>query len=166
MTTEITTAVQPAVLRQAAGQFATGITVVSTHDNGIVRGMTANSFTSVSLDPPLVLVSVDTQRSIHGALVVAERFVISVLASHQQHVSARFASSKTDMRSAYADIDHTLTSDGLPLISGALAHFVCRRYAVYPGGDHALFVGLVEEVTVASGAPLLYVAGAYRHLDA
>jgi flavin reductase (DIM6/NTAB) family NADH-FMN oxidoreductase RutF len=88
MTTDIVKSVQPQVLRAAAGQFATGITVVSTHDNGIVRGMTANSFTSVSLDPPLVLVSVDTQRSIHGALQGAERFVISVLASDQQAVSA------------------------------------------------------------------------------
>ena len=166
MTTDIVKSVQPQVLRAAAGQFATGITVVSTHDNGIVRGMTANSFTSVSLDPPLVLVSVDTQRSIHGALQGAERFVISVLASDQQAVSARFASSKTDMRTAYDDIPHTLTADGLPLISGALAHFVCRHYAVYPGGDHSLFVGLVEEVEVSPGDPLLYVAGAYRRVDA
>jgi flavin reductase (DIM6/NTAB) family NADH-FMN oxidoreductase RutF len=153
------------VLRRAAGQFATGITVVSVHDDGYVRGMTANSFTSVSLEPPLVLVSVDLQRSAHSALLTAERFVISVLAASQQAVSARFASSKTDMRRAYDDIPHRLTDDGLPLIDGALAHFVCRRYANYPGGDHTLFLGLVEDVEVNGGDPLLYVAGAYRTLD-
>jgi flavin reductase (DIM6/NTAB) family NADH-FMN oxidoreductase RutF len=151
-------------LRKAAGQFATGITVVSVHHEGIIRGMTANSFTSVSLDPPLVLVSVDTRRSIHGALAIASRYVISVLAATQQHVSARFASSKTDMRTAYDDIPHQLTSDGLPLIDGALAHFVCRAYATYPGGDHTLFVGYVEELHITPGDPLLYVAGSYRHL--
>lgn len=164
MTTAITHAVSADELRRAAGQFATGITVVSVHHDGIVRGMTANSFTSVSLDPPLVLVSVDTHRSIHVALETAPRYVISVLAASQQHISNRFASSKTDMRTAYDDIPHQLTSDGLPLIDGALAHFVCRSYAAYPGGDHTLFVGLVEELLVTPGEPLLYVAGAYRHV--
>ncbi len=168
MSMTITHEVSAEELRKAAGQFATGITVVSVHHEGIIRGMTANSFTSVSLDPPLVLVSVDTRRSIHSALVTAPRYVISVLAATQQHISARFASSKTDMRTAYDDIPHQLTNDGLPLIDGALAHFVCRGYAAYPGGDHTLFVGLVEELLVTSGEPLLYVAGAYRrvHVDA
>lgn len=166
MSTVITPSVSAEELRKAAGQFATGITVVSVHHEGIIRGMTANSFTSVSLDPPLVLVSVDTRRSIHSALVTAPRYVISVLAANQQHISARFASSKTDMRTAYDDIGHQLTSDGLPLIDGALAHFVCRGNATYPGGDHTLFMGLVEELLVAPGEPLLYVAGAYRRMHA
>jgi len=166
MSLAITHEVSAEEFRKAAGQFATGITVVSVQHDGIIRGMTANSFTSVSLEPPLVLVSVDTRRSIHSALIAAPRYVISVLAAHQQHISARFASSKTDMRTAYDDIPHQLTRDGLPLIDGALAHFVCRGYATYPGGDHSLFVGYVEEVQVTAGAPLLYVAGAYRRVHA
>lgn len=152
--------------RKAAGQFATGITVVSVRDGAHLRGMTANSFTSVSLEPALVLVSVDTRRSIHQPLVSATQYVISILSDTQQHISGRFASTKTDMRTAYDDIPHDMTPEGLPLIHGALAHFVCRPYAVYPGGDHSLFVGQVETLQINPGTPLLYAAGGYQTLRA
>ncbi len=157
-------AVTSSALRQAAGQFATGITVVSLHDGNGVRGMTANSFTSVSLDPPLILVSVDVRRSIHALFGPERRFVVSVLASDQQALSDRFARSSNQETTTFHDIASRRTHDGLPLLDGALAHFVCRLDAAHPAGDHTLFIGLVEHVEVTPAQPLLYVAGQYRTL--
>ena len=158
------TTVTPADLRLAAGQFATGVTIVTVVGPQGPRGMTANSFTSVSLDPPLVLVSIDLRRNTHALLEQAERFAINVLATDHILFSNRFASQKNDSKYEFTDLPHRLTVDGLPLLDGALAQFVCRRWAVYPGGDHKLFVGLVEEVHATSGAPLLYFAGQYHAL--
>jgi flavin reductase (DIM6/NTAB) family NADH-FMN oxidoreductase RutF len=157
------TTFDPRELRRAFGQFATGITVVTVLGADGPHGMTANSFTSVSLDPPLVLLSVDHQRRTYSHLLAAERFAISVLAETHRPWSDRFAGRGADKQEQFADVPHVLTSDGLPLLEGALAHFVCRRYAVYPGGDHALFLGQVEQFTYQAGrAPLLYFGGSYQ----
>jgi flavin reductase (DIM6/NTAB) family NADH-FMN oxidoreductase RutF len=129
--------------------------------------MTANSFTSVSLDPPLVLVSVDLRRRTHTLLEKADRFAVNVLSSDHRLFSDRFASQKNEAKNEFDDLPHVLTSDGLPLITDALAHFVCRRYAVYPGGDHSLFLGLVEHLEVQqTQSPLLFFAGRYHTLGA
>jgi flavin reductase (DIM6/NTAB) family NADH-FMN oxidoreductase RutF len=163
-TTETT--FNPKELRRAFGQFATGITVVTVlAADGRPHGMTANSFTSVSLDPPLVLLAVDHQRRTYGHLIAAERFAISVLAAEHQPLSDRFAGRGVDQQEYFADIPHQLTPDGLPLLDGALAHFVCRRYAEYPGGDHTLFLGQIAQFSAQPGlAPLLYFGGRYHGL--
>jgi flavin reductase (DIM6/NTAB) family NADH-FMN oxidoreductase RutF len=158
-----TPAVSPTDLRRAAGQFATGITIVTVSSPQGPHGMTANSFTSVSLDPPLLLVSVDLGRHTHPLLERAERFAISVLAEEHRDLSSRFAGQQGERQEDFSDVAHTLTADGLPLISGALAHFVCRRFAVYPAGDHSLFLGQVEQLSYQPGlAPLLYFGGRYH----
>jgi flavin reductase (DIM6/NTAB) family NADH-FMN oxidoreductase RutF len=159
-----TPAVSPTDLRRAAGQFATGITIITVSSPKGPHGMTANSFTSVSLDPPLLLVSVDLRRRAHAFLERAERFAISVLSEEHRELSARFAGQQGEERQdTFADVAHTLTADGLPLITGALAHFVCRRFAVYPAGDHSLFLGQVEQLDYQPGlAPLLYFGGRYH----
>ena len=159
--------VTPGDFRRACGQFATGVTIVTVRDGDGARGMTANSFTSVSLDPPLILVSIDQRNRTHGLLDVGARFAVSVLAEEHRPWSDRFAGRHGDVQGEFADVPHRLTSDGLPIIAGALASFVCRVVAVHPAGDHSLFIGQVESLESAPGAPpLLFFGGGYRELSA
>lgn len=158
---------QPSVtaiaLRRACGQFATGVTVVTVRDGDGFRGMTANSFTSVSLDPPLVLVSIDRRNRTHHLLSEGEPFVVSVLSQAQQRWSDRFAGRHGDIQHQFDDIPHTLSSDGVPIIDEAAATFSCRVAAIHPAGDHSLFVGRVERIESTPGrTPLLFFAGKYR----
>lgn len=165
MTTVQELLIDSTALRRALGQFATGITIVSVLGPDGPHGMTANSFTSVSLDPPLLLVSVDLRRRAHPLLAQAYRWTVSVLSAEQRALSDRFASSKLPLHNQFEGVPHRLTPDGIPLIEGALAQFVCRRYAQYPGGDHTLFLGLIEQLDyVADAPPLLYFNGHYHEL--
>jgi flavin reductase (DIM6/NTAB) family NADH-FMN oxidoreductase RutF len=152
-------------LRNAFGQFATGVTVVTVRDGDGARGMTANSFTSVSLEPPLLLISVDRRARTHLLLEHADRFAISVLAADHQELSDRYAGRHGELHGKFDDVAHRLTEGGLPLIEGAAASFVCRLAGAYPAGDHTLFLGIVEEMhTNAEAAPLLFFRGQYREL--
>jgi flavin reductase (DIM6/NTAB) family NADH-FMN oxidoreductase RutF len=153
--------------RKACGQFATGVTVVTVRDGEGTHGMTANSFTSVSLDPPLVLVSVDRARRTHDLLDVGDRFAVSVLADEHRHWSDRYAGRHGEaIQREFGDVPHRLTDDGLPLLEGALASFVCRVVSIHPAGDHSLFVGLVEHLEYAPGkTPLVFFTGANRTVE-
>ena len=154
--------VDPGEFRRVCGQFATGVTVVTALDRGGPRGMTANSFSSVSLDPPMVMVAVGRQRSLHRLLKVGRRFAVNVLGAGQVELADRFAGRGDVRRDRFGAVRHWLTPDGLPLLEGALAHVVCRLAAVYPAGDHDLFVGEADEVRSWPGAPLVFFAGGYR----
>ena len=159
-------AVTPIDLRRACGQFATGVTVVTVRDGDGFRGMTANSFTSVSLDPPLVLVSIDRRNRTHQLLTEGEPFVVNVLSQAQQDWSDRFAGRHGDFQNRFDDIPHTLSPDGVPVIAEAPASFTCRVVAIHPAGDHSLFIGQVEAIEHASGeSPLLFFGGTYRELQ-
>ena len=157
--------VDPVDFRRACGQFATGVTVVAAMDAGGPRGMTANSFTSVSLEPPMVMLAVSRERSLHRLLKLGRRFAVNVLAQEQTELADRFAGRGGAGRNPFAGVRHWLTPDGLPLIDGALAHLVCRLAAVHPAGDHDLFLREVEEVRRSPGTPLVFFAGGYRALD-
>ena len=160
--------VMPLDLRRACGQFATGVTVVTVRDGDGFRGMTANSFTSVSLDPPLILVSVDRRNRTHQLLGEGEPFSVSVLSQAQQCWSDRFAGRHGDVQHQFDDIPHTLSPDGMPIIAEASASFSCRVVAIHEAGDHSLFIGQVEGIAQAPReAPLLFFGGKYRslHLD-
>ncbi len=152
----------PRALRDAFGAFATGVTVVSGVDGTGTRvGLTANSFTSVSLDPPLLLVCPARTASALPALQASGRFAINVLALDQQAVAERFTRRGVD-RFAEAD-----WSDwhGVPVLGGTCASFVCDLHAELDGGDHAILVGRVTSLRVAPDAePLLYVRGRYRQV--
>jgi flavin reductase (DIM6/NTAB) family NADH-FMN oxidoreductase RutF len=144
----------PTELRRAWGRFASGITVVLSQDDaGEVHGMTANGFISVSLDPPLVLVSVGTQTRTHGRLMQQERYSVSVLAHHQADY-ARHYSGKPQS----APLRHD-TLDGFPVVSDSLARMVCRIVDRHPAGDHTLFIAQVEAVDHRDGVPLVFSAG-------
>jgi flavin reductase (DIM6/NTAB) family NADH-FMN oxidoreductase RutF len=151
----------PAVaFRRTLGMFATGVTVLTARVGEQVHGMTANAFMSVSLRPPLVLISID-RRAKMGALLHEEtRFGVSVLEARQTGLSDRFAGRVgDDLPDATFEIVHET-----PLVEGALAHLVARVVRSYWGGDHSLFLGQVEFARYGEGRPLLFHGGRYERL--
>ncbi|WP_342132676.1 flavin reductase [Hydrogenophaga sp. OTU3427] len=146
-------------LRQVLGAFPTGVTVVTTVDtSGNAYGVTANSFSSVSLDPPLILWSQSNQSSSHAAFKDSERFVVNIMADDQIPVANQFAKSGIDK---FAGIDVLQGLGGVPIIDGTAAYLECRKVAAYPGGDHTIFVGLVEHIQRSSRNPLAFGQGRY-----
>ena len=154
----------PFEFRQLCGRFATGVTVVTTLDAaGVPSGMTANSFASVSLDPPLVSVAIDLSASTHAALLQAPRFAINILAAHQEALSRRFASGLSDRFDGVA-WQHGLA--GQLLLDGALAHIICERWSTIPAGDHTILLGrVIGGAATDHGRPLLYYRGGYADSD-
>jgi flavin reductase (DIM6/NTAB) family NADH-FMN oxidoreductase RutF len=141
--------------RQVMGRFATGVTVVTTVERDIVHGMTANGFLSVSLRPPLVLVSLGRCR-MNEMLPRSGRYGISVLSHDQQHFAAHFAAQRP------SPVEPTFTwQNGLPLLEGALAHLVCRVADVHRAGDHVLWIGEVEYLDHRDAEPLLFYTGRF-----
>src|SRR5688572_2797770 len=123
--------ISPLDLRRACGQFATGVTIVTVRDGDGLRGMTANSFTSVSLDPPLVLVSIDLRNRTHDLVSEQQRFAVNVLTQEHRTWSDRFAGRHGDLQHQFDDIPHRLV-DGLPILDGVAAGLVCDVVAAYP----------------------------------
>jgi flavin reductase (DIM6/NTAB) family NADH-FMN oxidoreductase RutF len=144
-------------LRRTLGMFATGVTVITILEGEQVHGMTANAFMSVSLDPPLVLVSIDRRTKMCGLLYEGSHYGVSVLCETQSALSDRFAGRAAN---GAADPRFDLVRE-TPLVDGALAHFVARVERSYWGGDHSLFLGRVEYARQHSGAPLLFHGGRY-----
>lgn len=145
--------------RRALGQFATGVTVVTTATpDGRRVGMTVNSFSSVSLDPPLVLWSIAKNAPSFKDFTSAARFVVNVLAFDQHHLSRQFA---TPLPDKFAGV--TCSGDHpCPILEGTSAYFVCRLVHQYDGGDHVILVGEVEQYKYDSREPLVFHSGRYR----
>lgn len=157
-----TPGVDPAQFRQMLGRFATGVTILTTRDpSGELCGMTASSIASVSLTPPLVLVSVDRRTVMHRALSAATHFVINVLAADQEALARRFAERE---EKRFDGVGYRESRRGIPLLDGALAHIECAKQEAVAGGDHTVFFGLVTDGTVTNARPLLYYRGGYAGL--
>ena len=155
-------AVDQAQFRQLLGRFATGVTVITAWDaSGRPHGMTANSLSSVSLEPPLLLLSIDHEAAMHGLLVSVPRFAVNILASNQETVSRRFAQ---DREERFDGIGYQESPRGLILLDGALAHIECERAATHEAGDHTILVGRVVAGSAADGRPLCYFRGGYASL--
>jgi flavin reductase (DIM6/NTAB) family NADH-FMN oxidoreductase RutF len=151
--------VDPGLMRRAMGQFATGVTVITTvTGNAEPVGCTVSAFSSLSLDPPLVLVCIGRDRRMHGPLTSGPGFTVNVLAHHQREVASVFARAGQDR---FADLTVRPGRHGIPRIDGALAQIQCDLHGVLDGGDHAIVVGRVRQVDVAPGEPLLYSQGAF-----
>jgi flavin reductase (DIM6/NTAB) family NADH-FMN oxidoreductase RutF len=150
--------------RHALSQFATGVTVVTTRSEGgpgkpAFVGVTASSFNSVSLDPPLVLWSLGTQANSFPLFHSGSHYVINILAASQLDLCKRFATLKGDR---FANIDYVLSPTGLPILGQSLAWFECHNRSRYDEGDHVIFVGEVERCSWRAGAsPLLFHGGRY-----
>ena len=128
--------------------------------------MTANSFASVSLDPPLVLVCVDQNARLLSFLKTQRRFGLSILRDSQQRVSEFFAEPQQNPADcAGLGIRFRWTESGIPLLEDALAHLACNVVAQYMAGDHTIFIGEVESLETLDGEPLLYLRGQYRRLQ-
>ncbi|MGP3696261.1 flavin reductase family protein [Rhodobacter sp. NSM] len=143
--------------RDALGRFATGVTVVTVLDGEGPMGMTANSFASVSLDPPLVLWSPARSSSRFDIFAGADHFAIHVLDDEQGDLAQRF----TRGGAGFDGLQYRSNSDGVPLLPAPLARFDCRRMAVHDGGDHAIVVGEVLRAAMRPGAPLLFSQGRF-----
>ncbi|MCL6444596.1 MAG: flavin reductase family protein [Alicyclobacillus sp.] len=151
----------PQEYRKAMSLFATGVTVVTTMDRGSVHGMTANAFTSVSLDPPLVLVSVDKRAETHALIPECEVFGINILRSDQEDFS-RYFSKKDDSMKESPDLFEWI--DGIPVLKDCLCRIACRLWKVYEGGDHSIFLGEVACIKASDGDPLLFFSSRYHRL--
>jgi flavin reductase (DIM6/NTAB) family NADH-FMN oxidoreductase RutF len=151
----------PAIaFRRTLGMFATGVTVLTARVAEQVHGMTANAFMSVSLQPPLVLISIDRRARMGALLHEGTRFGVSVLEAHQTGLSDRFAGRVAeDVPEPGFEVVHET-----PLVEGALAHLVARVVRSYWGGDHSLFLGQVEFARYGDGRPLLFHGGRYERL--
>ena len=143
--------------RAALGRFATGVTVVTCLSEHGPLGITANSFASVSLDPPLVLWSPARASARFRAFEMADRYMIHVLAEDQEEVCHLFALEGF----GFDGVDWRPGTEGVPVIAGCLALFECVRHAVYDGGDHAIVVGRVITAAARQGAPLIFSSGCY-----
>jgi flavin reductase (DIM6/NTAB) family NADH-FMN oxidoreductase RutF len=155
--------VDEASFRRAMGQFATGVTVVTTRDaSGQPLGLTVSAFCSVSLEPPLVLVCIDHRSEANRGLREGGRFAVSVLGEGQEEVSRRFAAPGSGKLEGFGFVDG---GEGLPLVPGALAYVECRVRSFHDEGDHAVWVGEVTRASAPAGRPLVHHAGGYRRLD-
>lgn len=150
--------------RDTLGCFATGVCVASaTGRDGTSVGLTVNSFTSVSLDPPLVLFCLDNRSESLPLFLEAQGFGLSILAAEQKGLSNNFAKAPPALR--WFDVPAFKGQGGAPLIDGALATLDCTRHAIHEGGDHTILVGRVLGFTNRAGAPLLYFRGGYAALE-
>jgi flavin reductase (DIM6/NTAB) family NADH-FMN oxidoreductase RutF len=146
-------------LRHALGRFATGVTVITTRTkHGKLEALTANSFSAVSLDPPLVLWSLRQSAASLPSFSDSGYFAVNVLAADQCDLSRHFA---IPAENKFADLDYETGLGGCPLLSGTLASFQCRTENTVLGGDHVIFIGRVHRATYRDGEPLIFSAGEY-----
>ncbi len=149
--------------RSALGRFATGVTVVTgVMPDGTPAGVTVNAFTSVSLRPPLVLISLADSTTCLDAFIKGDRFVINVLGDDQHKLSLAFA---TLRKNKFKGVDYGTWDSGCPILPGCLANLECTRVAVHQGGDHVVVIGEVDRMEHSKdGNPLLYYRGSYARL--
>lgn len=151
--------------RNLVGRFATGVTVVTVNDGGEYRAMTANSFTSVSLDPLLVLICVTRDASMHDPIHEAGTFAVNILAEDQRPVAEVFAR-RGELSEPMGGLPFHVRGTGAPLLANTLGWFECEVWREYDGGDHTIFVGRVVDMEFSNpeGTPLLFFGGRYREL--
>jgi flavin reductase (DIM6/NTAB) family NADH-FMN oxidoreductase RutF len=149
-------------LRETLGKFATGVTVVTCHGSEGPCGITANSFSSVSLEPPLVLWNIAKVSNSLQAYLEAEHFAINVLTSDQQSLSAHFAQTE---HTTFDGVEYVLSEQGVPILLDTLACFECRTYQIHDCGDHHIIVGEIEDYRFDGDNPLLFYGGSYVRLD-
>ena len=154
--------VEKAEFRRALGHFASAVTVVTAKlKTGHLAGITVTAFSSLSLEPPRVLICIDRQARIHDHFAADGYFAVNILAEDQETVSRRFASSEPD---PFCEVGYTQGTSGAPLIHDAVAAIECKIVDLLPGGDHTIIVGEVEAAKIHEGKPLLYFRGGYASL--
>jgi flavin reductase (DIM6/NTAB) family NADH-FMN oxidoreductase RutF len=153
----------PDDFRKVLGHFASGVTIITTCDgDGRATGLTASAFTSVSLDPPLILVCIAHKSQSYPSIMERGRFAVNFLRREQEDLSRRFATTRLDK---FDGVPHRISALGLPVLTEALAHVECVTVATHVEGDHTLFIGRVDACDTTEGMPLLYYRGKYESLS-
>jgi len=153
-------------LRSMMGRFATGVTVVAARRGPLLAGMTANAIATISMDPPLLMASINTRSETHQAIIESHAFAVSVLSPEQRSVADCFAQPTTAAKlRRFCDAPWHEAETGSPILDGSIAYFDCRLADRHPGGDHTLFVGEIVAAGFEEDAdPLIYFGSAYRSL--
>ena len=155
-------AIDPRELRNVMGNFATGVTIITTKDAmGKPFGLTANAFSSLSLDPPLLLICVDKKVDCYACFEESKVFGVNFLSEGQDQLSTRFATKGIEK---FEGIPHKLGDLGVALLDGALAHIECKLVSAYEGGDHTIYIGEIQRAEVLGDHPLLFFRGKYYKL--
>lgn len=147
--------------KSVMGRFPTGVTVVTTCDGDRPAGLTVNAFASISLDPPLVMVSIDKRSHLHDLVAHVGFFAANILGADQQDLSRRFAGQTGDRNDRFRQTPYHAGKTGAPVLDEAIAHVECRVVEVYSAGDHSIFLGQVEALGASVGEPLVYYRARY-----
>jgi flavin reductase (DIM6/NTAB) family NADH-FMN oxidoreductase RutF len=149
-------------LRRVMGHYATGVTVITTFSKeGKLHGLTANAVSSLSLEPPLLLICVDKKAESYPSFEESGVFTVNILADDQEDISRRFAVSGGEK---FEGVAYRRGANGAPILHGVLAHLECKVHASFDGGDHTIYVGLIQEAETRDAKPLLFYRGGYRAL--
>jgi flavin reductase len=153
-------------LRSMMGRFATGVTVVAARHGPLLAGMTANAIATISIDPPLLMASINTRSETHKAIIESHAFAVSVLSTDQRVVADCFAQPIDEAKlRRFCDAPWHEAETGSPILDGSIAYFDCRLVERHSGGDHTIFIGeIVAAGFEEDGEPLLYFASEYRRL--
>jgi len=155
----------PEAFRRVMSKFATGVTIVTVRNNQEIHGLTVNAFTSVSLEPPLVLICIKKNGQSHEHLSAADGFVVNILSAGQEELAMRFANSALSSEERFAGVRYRPNAAGIPVLEGVLGHLGCRISERFDGGDHTIFLGKVEETGVNDGLrPLLFYESGFHTL--
>jgi flavin reductase (DIM6/NTAB) family NADH-FMN oxidoreductase RutF len=158
--------IDPDLFRQVMSQFATGITIVTTRAGEEIHGLTVNSFCSVSLEPPLVLVCVDKSAHSHDLIAAGRNFAVNILAADQEPLARRFATNNLAANERFAGIAFRAEITGAPVLLESLGWLDCRLFAAYSGGDHTIYVGEVMALgRNRDDDPLLYFQSGYQRFE-
>lgn len=151
--------------RDVCGNFATGVSVITTSNDDGPRGLTANAISSVSLEPTLFLVCVDLRATSYPILESARHFAVNLLAADQEEISNFFAGT-TPEDNPMGDVQYRMSEIGNPLIEGVIAYLDCKTHSIIDGGDHKIFVGEVQacDIERPDVDPLLFFRGKYREI--
>ena len=157
---------QRAWLRSMMGRFATGVTVVAARRGPLLAGMTANAIATISMDPPLLMASINARSETHQGIIESHAFAVSVLSRDQRAIADCFAQPTTAAKlRRFCDAPWHEAETGSPILDGSIAYFDCRLIERHPGGDHTLFIGEIVSAGFEEDAdPLIYYASAYRQL--
>ena len=152
--------------KEALAHWASGVTVVTTITGGKPVGITASSFSSVSLNPPLVMVCVDKKLYTHGAILEQQAFTVNILGVQHKHLGMRFAGMIPEIEDRFADLDEATAATGCPVLRDALGWVDCTLFAAHDSGDHTIFVGEVMAAAAKpDGDPILYWNRGWRALE-
>lgn len=157
--------VSPELFKQVLSRFCTGVTIVTVKNKSGAHGLTVNAFTSVSLDPPLILVCIDKGGNSHEFMSVCDFFVVNILSEEQTELANRFADPDLTSEQRFENASVQLTQRGIPIFDDNLGHLECRNVQQVDGGDHTIFIGQVEDANFSEErSPLLYYKSRFYNI--